>query len=74
MHGKSAMLHALEISPNARRQGLGLAMTGAAAAWAKEHGADTFTLIAITENTAACGLYRQLGMAEVGQYHYRIKD
>ncbi len=74
MHGQSAMLHALEILPEHRRKGLGLAMTAAAAAWAAEHGAKTFSLIAITANQAACGLYRQLGMQELGHYHYRKKD
>ncbi|MBL1437549.1 MAG: GNAT family N-acetyltransferase [Rhodobacteraceae bacterium] len=74
MDGTSAMLHALEILPKHRRKGLGLAMTAAAAAWAAEQGAETFSLIAITANTAACGLYRSLGMQEVGHYHYRKKD
>jgi len=68
------MLHALEVSPNARRKGLGRAMTAAAATWAAEQGADTFTLVAVSSNQAACGLYRRLGMAESGKYHYRRKD
>lgn len=74
MHNKSAMLHALEVLPAARRNGLGLAMTAAAAAWAKAQGAESFTLLAVSANTAACGLYRHLGMGEVGHYHYRTKD
>jgi len=74
MHGKSAMLHALEISPVHRRKGLGLSLTAAAAAWAAEHGAETFSLIAVTANQAACGLYRHLGLQEVGHYHYRKKE
>jgi len=74
LHGKVAMLHALEILPEHRRKGLGLAMTAAAAAWALENGAETFSLIAITANHAACGLYRHLGMQAVGHYHYRKKD
>jgi len=74
MHGKTAMLHALEILPEHRRKGLGLAMTAAAAAWALENGAETFSLIAITSNQAACGLYKHLGMQDVGHYHYRKKD
>ncbi|NOR61698.1 MAG: GNAT family N-acetyltransferase [Rhodobacteraceae bacterium] len=74
MDGKSAMLHALEILPEHRRKGLGLAMTAATAAWAAEHGAETFSLIAVTANTAACGLYHSLGMQDVGYYHYRKKD
>ncbi len=74
MHGQNAMLHALEIMPAHRRKGLGLAMTAAAAAWAIEQGAKTFSLVAVTANTAACGLYRHLGMRGVGHYHYRKKD
>ncbi len=74
MHDKTAMLHALEILPAHRRKGLGLAMTAAAAAWALENGAETFSLIAISANQAACGLYRHLGMQAVGHYHYRKKD
>ena len=74
MHGKIAMLHALEILPEHRRKGLGLAMTAAAAAWALENGAETFSLIAISSNQAAYGLYRHLGMQNVGHYHYRKKD
>ncbi len=74
MHGKIAMLHALEILPEHRRKGLGLAMTISAAAWAAKQGAETFSLIAITSNQAACGLYKHLGMQDVGHYHYRKKD
>ncbi len=74
LHGKLAMLHALEILPEHRRKGLGLAMTAAAAAWALENGAATFSLIAVSANRAACGLYRHLGMRDVGHYHYRKKD
>ena len=74
LHESSAMLHALEVSSKARRNGLGRAMTAAAAAWAAEQGAKTFTLVAVTANQAACGLYRRLGMAEVGSYHYRRKE
>lgn len=74
MHGQTAMLHALEVAPAARRKGLGQALSAAAAAWAVEQGAETFSLIAVTANAAACGLYRHLGMVKVGNYHYRIKD
>lgn len=72
--GEVAMLHALEVLQTARRKGLGLNMMGAAGAWALEQGADTFALVVLTENDAACGLYRKLGMVEVGEYHYRIKE
>jgi len=74
MHGTTAMLHALEVLPEFRRKGLGLAMTAAAAVWATEQDATSFSLVTVTANKAACGLYRQLGMTEAGHYHYRIKD
>lgn len=69
-----AMLHALEILPDMRRKGLALQMMGAAGAWAQRNGADTFCLVVLTSNDAACGLYEKLGMVKTGQYHYRIKD
>lgn len=69
-----AMLHALEILPEKRRKGMALQMMGATGAWAARNGADTFSLVVLTENDAACGLYRKVGMVEVGKYHYRIKD
>ena len=37
-HGGIAMLHALEVAPSARRQGLGARLIRAAAAWADRHG------------------------------------
>lgn len=74
INGKTAMLHALEILPTFRHKGLGRAMTTAAAIWAAEQGAETFSIVAVSENAAACGLYRHLGMLEVGHYHYRKKD
>jgi len=72
--GDIGMVHALEVAKPARRKGLGLQMMGAAAAWALEQGAETFALVVLSENDAACGLYRKIGMVEVGKYHYRIKE
>lgn len=69
-----AMLHALEILPNKRRKGLALQMMGATGTWAARNGADTFSLVVLTANDAACALYHKVGMVEVGNYHYRIKD
>ncbi len=69
-----AMMHALEILPNARRKGLALQMMGAMGAWASCNGAHTFSLVVLTQNDAACGLYRRLGMVKAGQYHYRKKE
>ncbi len=69
-----AMMHALEILPEFRRKGLALQMMGAMGAWALRNGAQTFSLVVLTENDAACGLYEKLGMVKVGQYHYRKKE
>lgn len=65
------MVHALEIRPEFRRQGAGVRLMRGAASWAMDNGA-TFLSLAVTEaNTGARALYKALGMAEVGRYHYR---
>ena len=69
-----AMLHALEILPRARRQGLAGHMMRAAAHWAAEQGADTFVVLVTRKNLPAQGLYASLGMSPVGHYHYRVKN
>lgn len=71
VHDGVAMLHALEVVPGFRRQGLGARMTAAAAAWAAAGGADTLALAVTRANTAARALYAGLGLAEAGGYHYR---
>ncbi len=70
-HGDIAMLHALEVLPEARRRGVGATMMTAAANWAVLHGATTLALMVTRDNVPANALYRSLGMKEVGQYHYR---
>lgn len=67
-----AMIHALEISLNFRRQGLAGYLTRAAAFWAKGNGAAFLTLVTTDENAGANALYTSLGMDVVGQYHYRM--
>ena len=47
-------------------------MMVASAFWARGQGARWLTLVATQANTAANTLYASLGMAVVGQYHYRI--
>lgn len=71
--GQTAMLHALEVVPDARRQGSARNMIRAAAAWALTEGADTLSVLVTTANSAARSLYAGLGMDVVGQYHYRQK-
>ena len=65
------MLHALEVAPFARRQGLGARMTAAAAHWAHAQGAETLALAVTRANASARALYGRLGLAEVDSYHYR---
>lgn len=71
MHGDIAMLHALEILPDHRRQGLGQWAMRAAAFWAQEHGGHTLSVICTKANAGANGLYHSLGMEIAGEYHYR---
>ncbi len=70
-HGGVAMLHALEVSPAARRAGLGSAMTRAAARWAADNGAGVLALAVTEANAPARALYAGLGFRESGGYHYR---
>jgi ribosomal protein S18 acetylase RimI-like enzyme len=72
-HGTEAMVHALEVRPDLRRQGVGQRLLHAAANWAAEQGADRLSLVVTRQNVAACALYTRLGMTVVGQYHYRAK-
>lgn len=73
LHGDTAMLHALEVRPALRRQGVGETLLRAAANWAGVEGARTLSLVVTARNTAARALYTRIGMQAVGQYHYRKK-
>lgn len=73
LHGTTAMLHALEVSPPYRRQGCARNILHAAAVWAKGHGADRLALAVTQANAGARRLYASQGMEVVGQYHYRHK-
>lgn len=71
--GPEAMLHALEVRPHQRRQGVGETLLRAAANWAAAEGAERISLVVTERNTAAHTLYDRLGMQVVGRYHYRMK-
>ncbi|WP_281858511.1 GNAT family N-acetyltransferase [Litoreibacter halocynthiae] len=73
MHGATAMVHAVEVLPDYRRHGLARNMMYAAARWAKEQGAEHFSLVTTGSNVAAQSLYSSLGLSVVGRYHYRMK-
>ncbi len=69
-----AMVHALEVLSNFRRNGLAKAFMRQSAFWALENGAETLSVVTTRENMAANKLYSGLGMTLIGAYHYRIKD
>lgn len=69
--GDVAMLHALEVTPDERRKGIGRILVTAAANWAESVGATWLTLAVTAENRSANALYQSVGMAPAGGYHYR---
>ncbi|MDO8881388.1 N-acetyltransferase [Pseudotabrizicola sp.] len=71
IHQGVAMVHALEVRPEARRQGSAHNILRAAGAWAQQNGADTLSLVVTVANTTARNLYTSMGMEVVGHYHYR---
>lgn len=73
IHDGTAMLHALEVSPEARRKGIGRTMMHGAANWAARNGARDLAVLVVKANEAAQTLYAALGMTPVSDYHYRIK-
>ena len=72
MHNGISMIHAIEILPFQRRQGLGRWLMQRAAFWTLDNGGHTLSVICTDQNAAANGLYSSLGMSVVGRYHYRI--
>lgn len=71
VHHQTAMLHALEVLPTARRRGVGAATVRGIADWAAGQGAGVLALAVTRANTPARALYARLGMTEAGGYHYR---
>ncbi|KAJ56984.1 hypothetical protein ACMU_00390 [Actibacterium mucosum KCTC 23349] len=69
----TAMIHAVEVTQDSRRQGVAHKMMGRAAIWAQDEGASTFAILVTRQNTAARALYASLGLTVVGHYHYRFK-
>ncbi len=67
-----AMLHALETRSQFRRRGIARAMMRSMGYWARENGAEHFSLLVTQANIGANALYSSLGMEIAGQYHYRV--
>ncbi len=73
MHNGIAMVHALEIKADQRRNGLARWAMRRAAFWTLQNGGHCLSVICTQGNAAANGLYASLGMQNIGTYHYRIK-
>ena len=74
LHEDVAVLHALEVRPELRRNGAALHMMCGAAIWARHLGAKWFCILVTRDNRPANSLYSSLGMRPVAGYHYRIKS
>ena len=73
LDGDVAMLHALEVAPEFRRDGVARRIIGRAALWAREQGANWLATVTTGENLPAQGLFSGIGMQVAGKYHYRMK-
>ncbi|MEE9388134.1 MAG: GNAT family N-acetyltransferase [Paracoccaceae bacterium] len=74
IHRGIAMIHAIEVLPNQRRQGVAINMMRVAAGWAQDQGAHYISLMVTDANAPATALYRKLGLSVVGHYHYRMRQ
>ncbi|SPH16716.1 hypothetical protein DEA8626_00227 [Defluviimonas aquaemixtae] len=74
IHTETAMMHALYVIPDQRRQGSALNIVRKSAGWAQHHGAERFSVLVTQANQSANALYSSLGMQIVGHYHYRSRQ
>ncbi|MEL6239946.1 MAG: GNAT family N-acetyltransferase [Pseudomonadota bacterium] len=74
MHGTVCMVHAVEVLPHQRRQGVAGWIMRKAAFWSAAHGAKTISVLCTRSNGAALNLYQGLGFGEVAGYHYRQSE
>jgi GNAT superfamily N-acetyltransferase len=66
-----AMMHAVHVTPESRRQGLAAQLIRATARWALQHDARTLALAVTRANTPARALYAAQGFQDTAGYHYR---
>ena len=71
IHNDIAMVHAVEVSKEYRRRGLGRKIMQGLSHWAGKMGAKNMVVLTVRDNVAAQSLYESMGMIEVGAYHYR---
>jgi ribosomal protein S18 acetylase RimI-like enzyme len=70
--GGWAGLTAVEVHPDYRRRGLGVAITAAACQEAERHGISRVFLQVEVDNATAQALYKRLGFRYSHRFHYRI--
>ena len=71
VHDNVCMVHAVEVLPHQRRQGVAEWIMRGAAFWGQAQGARHISVLCVTQNEAANALYRSLGFTLAGRYHYR---
>lgn len=71
VHEKVCMVHAVEVLSHQRRQGVAEWIMRAIAFWGQTQGATHLAVLCVTQNEGANALYRSLGFAASGRYHYR---
>ena len=71
IHQGIAMVHAVEVLPHQRRQGVAQWIMRRAAFWAAENGATHIAVLTTAANGPANALYQGLGFEQVCGYHYR---
>ncbi len=64
----------LAVAPSARRQGLGQTLMEAVMAWGRDGGARQLILEVHADNEPALGLYKTLGMEEIGRRRGYYRD
>lgn len=71
VHGKTVMIHAVEVLAEQRRNGAARMLMSAAARFGIEMGAPHFALATTAQNVAGNALYLAMGMTLTSHYHYR---
>jgi N-acetylglutamate synthase len=74
MHGTVAMVHAVEVLQDFRRQGLAGWLMRQAAFWARDAGATRLGVAVTVANTAAQAAYAGLGFNRAGRYTYHARS
>lgn len=68
VHDRIAMIHVIEVRERLRRRGAAAKMVRAAATWAQDVGASTFSFVTHERNIAARALCASLGIDVVGKF------